>query len=236
MPQAAVNEIMWSAFARWDREKRPRSASDPATTRNQPVSNYFRLMRLMTPPTAASWNHQGARVGFEVAFFVDLGAGHRLTGHTTAHESAELWSVGYDVAVDRSWGTSAVRASNLTAAGTREVTLTRAAGDRWTVDGQLRPELDGCVDVDLESSAVTNTLPLHRLDFVVGSAVDVPAAFVRADDLRVERLEQRYTLIETTPERMLFRYESPTFEFACDVQYDLAGLVVQYPGIATREA
>ena len=63
----------------------------------------------------------------------------------------------------------------------------------------------------------------------------MPAAFVRSD-LRVERLEQRYTLIEAGPERLLFQYESSTFEFACELRYDRAGLVVEYPGIATRQA
>lgn len=175
------------------------------------------------------------RAGFEVAFFTDLSAGHHMTGHTTAHESSALWSVGYDVTVDSSWRTVAVHASNLTAAGKRGLTLTCDPTGRWIVNGELRPELDGCLDVDFESSAVTNTLPLHRLDFIEGVAVDVPAAFVRADDLRVERLEQRYTLIKASPEQILFHYESSTFEFACDLRYDSSGLVVEYPGIAIRE-
>ena len=188
----------------------------------------------MAPPLGASWNHAGARAGFEVAFFNQVSTGHRLTGHTTAHESSALWSVGYDVTVDHSWTTVAVRASNLTATGRRELTLMRDAAGRWVADGEPRPELDGCFDVDFESSAVTNTLPLHRLDFVEGVCVDVPAAFVRADDLRVERLEQRYTLIETAPELLLFQYESSTFEFECELRYDRAGLIVEYPGIAAR--
>lgn len=147
-------------------------------------------MRLTTLPGGASWTHTGVRAGFEVAFFRVLSGGHRLTGHTTAHESAALWSVGYDVSVDRSWTTVAVQASSLTNTGRSEVTLARDDAGRWTVNGEPRPELDGCVDVDFESSAVTNTLPVHRLDFIEGVGVDVPAAFVRAEDLRVERLEQ----------------------------------------------
>lgn len=193
-------------------------------------------MRLTTPPGGASWNHTGVRAGFEVAFFSVLSAGHRLSGHTTAHESPALWSVGYDVTVDSSWRTVAVHASNLTASGTGQLTLTCDSGGRWTANGELRPDLDGCVDVDFESSAVTNTLPLHRLDFIEGIGVDVPAAFVRADDLSVGRLEQRYTLIEARPELILFHYESSTFEFACDLRYDSSGLVVDYPGIAVRDA
>ena len=129
-----------------------------------------------------------------------------------------------------------MHASNLAATGKGELTLARDPGGRWIANGELRPDLDGCVDVDFESSAVTNTLPLHRLDFIEGAGIDVPAAFVRADDLRVERLEQRYTLLEAGPEHILFHYESSTFEFSCDLRYDGSGLVIEYPGIAIRES
>jgi len=193
-------------------------------------------MRLTKLPAEASWTHTGARAGFEVAFFTELSVGHRLTGHTTARESSALWSVGYDVTVDDSWKTVEVHASNLVDAKEGELALTRDSAGRWTVNGELRPELDGCLDVDFESSAVTNTLPLHHLDFIEGVGVDVPAAFVRADDLRVERLEQRYTLIEARAEQILFHYESSTFDFSCDLRYDSAGFLVEYPGIATRES
>lgn len=192
-------------------------------------------MRLTTPPGGARWTHTDARACFEVVFFKALSAGYLLSGHTTAHESCALWSVGYDVTVDHAWKTVAVHASNVTAEGKGELTLSRDSDGGWTANGEPRPELDGCLDVDFESSAVTNTLPLHRLDFIEGVGVDVPAAFVRADDLRVERLEQRYTLIDAGPKQILFHYESSTFEFACDLRYDSSGLVVEYAGIAIRE-
>lgn len=67
----------------------------------------------------------------------------------------------------------------------------------FEIDGVVRPDLDGCLDVDFESSAVANTLPIHRLPFVVGATYDVPAAFVQADDLGVIRLEQRHTLLRS---------------------------------------
>lgn len=191
-------------------------------------------MRLSRPPAAASWTHEDARIGFEIVFFRPAADGHRLVGHTTANEDAVLWSVGYDVTVDAGWRTRAVRASTLTVEGAREVSLERDSDDRWTVDGGRRPDLDGCVDVDFESSAVTNTFPVHRLDFVEGAVIDVFSAFVRADDLRVERLDQTYTLLSASPEGLRFHYESPRFEVVCDLEYDTAGLIVDYPGIASR--
>jgi uncharacterized protein len=192
-------------------------------------------MRLSPSPPEASWTHRGARAGFEVVFFRPVGDGHRLVGHTTANEESALWSVGYDVTLDAAWRTAAVHASTLTAAGDREVALTRDGADRWTVDGVPRPDLDGCSDVDFESSAVTNTFPIHRLDFVEGKVFEVSSAFVRAEDLRVERLDQTYTLLAWSAERLTFHYEAPTFEFVCDLVYDAAGLIVDYPGIAARD-
>ncbi|RZT16690.1 hypothetical protein EV649_4223 [Kribbella sp. VKM Ac-2569] len=188
-------------------------------------------MELRALPAAASWTHSGARVGFEVLF---AGAG-RLRGRTSAREGDSTWHVGYDITVGADWATESVHAVNSTSSGDLEVALTRFPDGRWTVNGEARPDLDGCRDVDFESSAVTNTLPVHRLPFVPGTAVDVPAAFVQADDLTVVRLEQRYTLTSSDERGHVFHYESATFDFECELTFDASGLVLDYPGIATRD-
>lgn len=194
------------------------------------IGGYGRSMKLTALPVAASWTHTGARVGFEVLF---TGPG-LLRGRTSAREGDVPWYVGYDITVDADWTTRSVHAVNSTADGDREVVLERNA-DGWTVDGTARPDLDGCLDVDFESSAVTNTLPIHRLPFEAGTSYEVPAAFVRAEDLSVQRLEQRYTLIRTEHDRFVFDYESSTFDFECELTYDATGLVLDYPGIAVRD-
>lgn len=158
----------------------------------------------------------------------------RLVGHTTAIEDSVAWSVGYDIRVSAGWVTEAVRATSISADGTRELDIVREADGTWIVDGEPRPDLDGCFDIDFESSAVTNTLPVHRIDFLPGEPVEVPAALVRADDLQVERLEQRYMLTSTPAEGPVFHYESSTFGFESTLRYDGAGFVVDYPGIAGR--
>ena len=157
-----------------------------------------------------------------------------MSGQTTAKENS-MWSVGYEIEVDTGWRAKAVRAHNVTCAGRKELRLERSRSG-GTVNGRHRPELSDCKDVDFESSAVTNTVPIHRIEFVVGVPVDVPAVFVRAEDLRVERLEQQYTLTEVTGEGLAFHYSSSTFEFNCELQFDAAGLIVDYPGIAARDS
>jgi len=116
-------------------------------------------------------------------------------------------------------------------------TVLRSDGEgRWTVDGEPAPVLDGLVDVDLEASACTNTLPVHRLAMPPGEVVEAPAAYVRALDLGVERLEQRYLRTDDGGSRERYDYAAPGFEFRCELVYDEYGLVLDYPGIAVRAA
>ena len=189
-------------------------------------------MKLAPLPGSATWAHVDARDGYEVSFC----SPGRLRGQTTALETGAAWGVAYNIEVDTGWHTRAVEASNLTNDGGGRIHLLRNADNLWFVDGVHRPDLDGCADVDFESSAVTNTLPIHRAHFTINTPMDVASAYVRAADLRIERLEQTYTLTRTTEHGFSFWYEAPRFDFACELTVDLAGLVVDYPGIAGRDA
>jgi uncharacterized protein len=182
-------------------------------------------MRLEPLPAAAAWQHVGARSGFEVLF----SQGSVLDGHTTAAEGSDIWSVHYVIELDAAWQTVRVEVTGRSPTGLRQTVLERLDGDSWTIDGVPVPQLSGCVDVDLESSAVTNTLPIHRLEFAEGVPVQCPAAYVRAD-LTVGRLEQTYTARAA----LRFDYSAPAFAFAAELRYDGSGLIVDYPGIATR--
>jgi uncharacterized protein len=104
----------------------------------------------------------------------------------------------------------------------------------WTVDDAPAPQLDGCLDVDLEVSACTNTLPVHRLGLAVGEAADAPAAYVRAAAFAVERLEQRYERLPDDGDLVRYAYASPRFGYEDVLVYDADGLIVDYPGIAAR--
>jgi hypothetical protein len=181
-------------------------------------------------PASASWRHQEARTGFEVAFFQAADGGWRINGTSTAVEDGQSWIVEYVISVDAEWHTRRAEISGRSVTGARRTVLESAGDGRWRVDGVLDPRLDGCFDVDLESSSMTNTLPVHRQGLVLGGRAEAPAAYVRATDLAVERLEQSY---ERVGERD-FAYAAPVFDFTCRLRYDEHLLVLDYPGIAVR--
>jgi hypothetical protein len=188
------------------------------------------------PPAFAAWRHCDAREGFEVVFVRTDADGHTIEGHTSAVEDGQAWSVSYSVRIDTRWATQAARITGHSGAGRRERVIERQAGGQWLVDGVAMPGLEDCLEVDLESSVVTNALPVHRLGLAVGECAQAPAVYVRATDLAVERLEQRYARLPDAAGRQRYEYAAPRFDLRCVLVYDRHGLLLDYPGLARRWA
>jgi uncharacterized protein len=185
-------------------------------------------------PASAAWRHVTAAEGFESAFFTTVPGGHRVAGGSAGIEEGEAWCVRYAIEVDQGWRTRTAHVWGVSALGEYEVRLECDGDGQWWVDGEASPQLEGCFDVDLEPSACTNAFPVHRLRLRVGESAAAPAAYVRALDLRVERLEQAYTRVDDGDGHQRYDYRSPAFGFASVLTYDGSGLALDYPGIATR--
>lgn len=178
-------------------------------------------------PPFAAWQFVDAVDGFEVVYRDASG----IRGYTSAVEAGQAYAVHYEISVDALWRTREVHVHNDTARGRRSTVLVSDGKGSWTVDGRSAPQLDGLYDVDLEASACTNTLPVHRLDLPLGDVVTAPAAYVQALDLQVRRLNQSYRRLDDHR----FDYHSEG-GFNAVLVYDKYGLVLDYPGIATRFA
>jgi putative glycolipid-binding protein len=96
----------------------------------------------------------------------------------------------------------------------------------------LRHETDG-YRLEGHSTAV---VPVHRLGLAVGERADAPAVYIRAVDLRVERLEQSYMRLQDDGDHSLYDYVAPAFDYRAELVYDEFGLVLDYPGLAVRVA
>jgi len=185
-------------------------------------------------PQSAAWRHVEASDGFEVLFPREDDEGIRLHGYVAVIEEGEVCGLRYSLRLDGDWTTRSAHVVARFASGEHERRIERGDDGELTVDGAAAPELEGIVDVDLEVSAVTNALPVNRMRPAVGEQVEAPAAYLRIPDLRVARLAQTYRRISDDGERTRYEYEAPEFDTACELVYDAAGLVLDYPGIAVR--
>jgi len=100
-----------------------------------------------------------------------------------------------------------------------------AAQHRWRLDGAERPEVAGCIDLDLNFSPSTNLLPIRRLGLAVGQEAGVRAAWLRFPGFTLEPLEQLYRRVDAET----YRYESAGGSFVTEIRVNAAGFVTHYP-------
>lgn len=103
-------------------------------------------------------------------------------------------------------------------------------GNIWRRRGMEISEVEGCIDIDLNFSPVTNLLPIKRLNLDVGQSETVRAAWLRFPSFALEPLEQVYTRTS----EFIYNYRSGT-GFETEITVDGFGLPVEYAGLWTAE-
>jgi hypothetical protein len=192
-------------------------------------------------PRALLWDRM-VEVGADLAL-VDLHPGRLVArGHVVAAEPV-AHACRYTLTTVDGFATDTLTVESEGAGWQREVKLERT-GDSWRVvtsehgrfgsvqlPGIVDPDrLSGVLDVDLEATALTNTLPIRRLNLLgapPGTVHTVPIAWVRVPSLQVIPVEQTYTVIDEDT----VRYSSGSF--TADLTVDKDGFVVTYPGYAS---
>lgn len=168
--------------------------------------------------------------GMEACRLTRDGATWRLEGDAVFSNDGVACRAAYVVVCDDAWRTRRASCAGWIGDRSFDVQVTCDDRGRWSYDGAEDASLDGCVDVDLSFSPVTNTLPIRRLQLEVGASAAVTAAWLRFPSLELQRLEQTYTRLSRT----MYRYESRRGAFVAELEVDDDGLVVRYGDFWTR--
>jgi hypothetical protein len=137
----------------------------------------------------------------------------------------------YLVVCDDAWRTRHAQVLGWIGPRRVRVDLVVSPGGEWRMGGILRPEVAGCLDLDLAFSPATNTLPVRRLSLAVGEKADVRAAWLQFPELTLSPLPQTYHRLA----ERVYRYTADAGAFVADLELDSAGLVIRYPGLWERE-
>lgn len=123
------------------------------------------------------------------------------------------------VEVDEAWRT---RGAEVHLGPDRTRRVTSDAHGAWWVDGRLAPQLDGAVDVDLEVTPLTTTLPIRRLLGRGRPQAEVRSVLIRHPGGEVAAVRQRY---EHLGDR---RWRRTSGDAVTELTVDEDGLVVGY--------
>ena len=183
-----------------------------------------------------AWERVDESAGHSMARVGRSPSGWRCDGMEVLAGPRELLGCWFQVDLDQDWVTREVVVGAVAGGGRRTLTLSADDRRRWTVDGRHVPDLDGCVDVDVAATPLTNTFPIRRLaGLEIGGQVTTPIAWVDVPDLGVTRVDQTYRRLPDVEELAAWEYRDPRHgRFRLTVDTD--GLVVSYEGFARRVA
>jgi hypothetical protein len=164
--------------------------------------------------------------GVESARLERTEGGWTLAGAAVFTHDERLCRLYYEIRCDGAWRTRTACVAGFVG-GAVEVAIESDGNGRWRMNGEPCPQVDGCIDVDLNFSPSTNLLPIRRLRLDVGEEAEVRAAWLRFPGFTLEPLEQRYH--RTADDA--YRYESAGGAFVRDLTVNDEGFVVRYPGL-----
>lgn len=169
--------------------------------------------------------HDACRLGW-------TGDGWLLEGVAAWGEEGKPAALTYRILCARTWRTRRGRITG--SIGTRRVDfrVRRTRGGAWTLNDEIVPGLDGCVDLDLGFTPATNLTQLRRIGLAVNEAADVPVAWLDVVAGTLGILHQRYERRSETA----WWYESPRFGYAEMLEIGAEGFVRRYPGLWEAEA
>jgi hypothetical protein len=153
--------------------------------------------------------------------------GYQIHSRMAGSEEGLPVSAGYRLDVDAAWSVIRVVATWSMAGDSHRLRLQRSPSCEWSDSTGARPDLTGCVDIDIAWTPFTNTLPIRRLGLAIGERRAISVAYIAPPDLTVTPVQQQYTRLATDR----WRYEGYPSGFVADLKVDEDGLVVNYPDL-----
>ena len=182
-------------------------------------------------PRALCWRRILDNNSLEYAVAQPSVVGLELAGTIVAIDNEAPLEVHYRIECDADWRTRTVSIEQRLGLQRSSLSLVADAVGAWSDQrGGLIDSLTGCLDVDLELTPITNTLPVNRLNLAIGQVEDIAVAWIRFPSLQIVHARQSY---ERLSDRT-YRYRSLDSGFTAYIDVDEIGLTVRYQGIWER--
>ena len=143
---------------------------------------------------------------------------------TLIHAGKDCFGLRYRWELDPSWRTRTLRIER-TDAVEKSLAIERTGDTDWRVDGEARPDLAGCHEIDVSATPVCNSLAIRRMKEVDGELL---ALFVEASILTLTCQPSRQRYERLGPRTWQYIDKGVSAGFTARLDLDEQGLVAKY--------
>ena len=170
-------------------------------------------------------------LGHESCGLFSRGSEWHLEGTAVFSHEEKACRLNYHIVCDEGWRTRSAQVEGWLHQTMIDLRMQADSNGHWWLNDTEQPDIEGCIDLDLNFSPSTNLLPIRRLRLAVAETAEVKAAWLRFPSFKLEPLPQQYRRLDENT----YRYESAGGQFVAELKVRSSGFVIDYPGIWQAE-
>ena len=143
----------------------------------------------------------------------------------------KLYQVKYVINLNQSWQVYFCCVESQFNNRVKSFEFSKDQNQKWSLNGKYQPEFDGCMDVDIPLTPLTNSLPINRLGLNDGQEEKIDVIYIDLLDENIRPVKQKYKRISTE----IYKYENIPNDFEAEIKVDNLGFVVDYPQLFKRK-
>ncbi len=135
----------------------------------------------------------------------------------------------YNIELNAAWQTVQCDIMSELDGQLQNYSLRNVGKNQWTMNGELYPEFNDCIDVDISISPLTNTLPINRLQLKNAEEAEIKVICIDLLKEEVKAVRQKYKKVSSDE----YRFENVPNDFKAIIKVNPHGFVTDYPPLFT---
>jgi hypothetical protein len=156
--------------------------------------------------------------------------GYKIDAVIVGLYEEKTFRIDYEMALDSDWSIRRLILNGMIGGRRLKKHLVSDGNGHWRDQHGPLPEFDACFDVDISFTPLTNTLPIRRLQLHEHEDKEIKVLYIDVAEQAIKAVYQRYTKLSGNR----YRFETVPGDFEADIEVDVHGFVIDYPGLFRR--
>ena len=152
-------------------------------------------------------------------------SGYKIDSVIIGKQHDIIYRVEYTLLLNSLWETLSFRISSIHNSVVQLLEYTSDGKGKWFDNGEAVPRLEGCLDLDLPLTPLTNSLAVNRLGLQEGEEKSAHVVYVDLFAEKVSPVNQKYRRLSASE----YNYQNVPNDFEAVITMDEFGFVKDYP-------